>query len=85
MDYTWHVFAINKEWRMFRDDKIMEMTLQPPIVAVDTQKGCFLYEFDSLVTGMTFAEATEAIKKWDSVAPDDVIEKIKAIQEKIKE
>ena len=89
MDYTWHVFAINttdkNELRMFRDDKVIEMNLGSRSVTVSSRGANIMYRFDSMYTGMTLAEATDAIKKWDNEAPDDVIEKIKAIQEKIKE
>jgi len=85
MDYTWHVFAINGRWEMFRDDKVIELNLGNRSVTVSTHRGDINYRFDSMYTGMTLVEATEAINKWNNVAPDEVVEKIKAIQDKIKE
>jgi len=88
MDYTWHVFAIfttdGNEWRMFRDDKVIGLDLGNKIVTVNSHRGDVNYRFDSIHTGMTLDEAKEAIESWNSVAPDEVVEKIKAIQEKIK-
>lgn len=83
--FNWHVFAINKQWQMFRDDKVIYLDLRNKSVTIEASHGELQYNYDSMYTGMTLAEATEAIKKWNSVAPDEVVEKIKAIQDKIKE